>query len=199
MKKVLICLATLILLAGCDNGTKTLSCSQTTTSNGLSTDIKYDIKYKDNSVRYATITYHYTRNDVTEENDTTSKDDVDGVKADTDGLTENRDSNDENNNINSNDVVDGAVGDAVDTTINGVTDTILDIAGIRNTYENQINTYKDIDGFKYKVEMDNEDEYKVVYEIDLDKISDSDLTRFNIDRDFSTFRTNYENSGYVCR
>ena len=35
--------------------------------------------------------------------------------------------------------------------------------------------------------------------IDFDKISDSDLTRFNVDRDFSTIKANYEDLGYTCK
>ena len=43
-----------------------------------------------------------------------------------------------------------------------------------------------------------DNEYKVVYKIDLDKISDSDLARFNLDRDLDKTRSNYEDLGYTC-
>ena len=41
--------------------------------------------------------------------------------------------------------------------------------------------------------------YRVVYKIDFDKISDSDLTRFNVDRNFDNIRTSYEDLGYTCK
>ena len=34
--------------------------------------------------------------------------------------------------------------------------------------------------------------------IDFEKISDTDLARFNLDRDLDTTRTNYEDLGYTC-
>ncbi len=220
MKKVLICLSALFLMAGCDNGTETLSCTSTNTVNGLTTDTTYDIKYKDDVVKYVTITYHYTQDDTTNnaadnntddgviddttddnatDNNTTDNDDVDGVDADTDGLDEDRDNDANNNTVDGDDIVDGVVGDAIDTTIDGVTSTILDIAGIRDTYQNQMSTYDNIEGFSYKVDTDNDNEYKIIYEIDFDKISDSDLTRFNVDRNFTTLRSNYEDLGYTCK
>lgn len=252
MKKVLICLSALFLMAGCDNGTDTLSCTSTNTANGLTTDTTYDIKYNDDAVKHVTITYHYTQDDTVTDNDlndtnnvtngtndnarnsdnngTTDTDDnttndannntinqgttrngqntttnneddydVDGVDADTDGLDEDRDDDANNNTVDGDDIVDGLVGDAIDTTVDGVTSTILDIAGIRNTYQNQMDTYDDIEGFTYKVDVDNDDEYKIIYEIDLDKINDSDLTRFNVDRNFTTLRSNYEDLGYTCK
>ena len=62
-----------------------------------------------------------------------------------------------------------------------------------------MSSYNNIKGFSYDVDVDNNREYKVVYKIDFDKISDSDLTRFNVDRDFSTIRSNYEDLGYTCK
>lgn len=206
MKKVLICLSALFLMAGCDMGTDTLRCTSSTTVNGLTTDTEYEIKYKDDVVKYVTITYYYTQDNVNntnvnDNNNTSNNDnnnnDVDGIDADTDGLDENRDN--DNNATNGDDVVDGVVGDTIDATIDGITSTILDIAGIRNTYQNQMSAYDDIEGFTYKVDVDNDNEYKVVYEIDFDKISDSDLTRFNVDRDFTTIKSNYEDLGYTCK
>ena len=35
--------------------------------------------------------------------------------------------------------------------------------------------------------------------IDMDKISDDDLARFDIDRNFTNSRDNYEDLGYTCR
>lgn len=188
MKKIILALFVLILISGCDGDTKNLSCTSTTTSGNITTETKYEAKYKDDKLKYIKITYDHQQ--ITKE--------MDGTNADTDGLTnEKKTTND--NNLNSDDVVDGVVGDAIDGAVDTVTDTILDISGIRDTYQNQINTYDNIEGFKYKVDIDNNDEYKIIYEIDMDKISDSDLTRFNIDRDLTTYRTNQENQGYTCQ
>ena len=75
----------------------------------------------------------------------------------------------------------------------------LSIAGIKNNYENQMSTYDNIKGFSYNVDVDNDNEYKVVYKIDMNEISDTDLARFNVSRNFSDFRTTYEDLGYTCR
>ena len=232
MKKILLVLSVLFLMSGCGNGTDTLSCSSTTTANGITTRTKYDIDYKDDDVKRVTITYDYnqdtnaTTNNATNNNNTTNNntnntttnnnnatnntttnnnnatndnDKMDGVDVDTDGLDTNQNRDNDTGSLSSDDIVDGVVGDVIDGAVNGVTSTILDIAGIKNTYENQLSSYNNIEGFSYKVDIDSDTEYKVIYEIDMDKISDSDLTRFNIDRDFSTMRSNYENSGYTCQ
>lgn len=233
MKKLLIGLSVLFLMSGCDNGTDTLTCTSRSTANGLTTDTKYEIKYKDDDVKYVTITYDYnqdtngngtttdnarnndtnnnaTNNDAgnTDTNNNTTNDntnnsarnnDADGINADTDGTTDDKDTTNNNGNIDSDEVIDGAVGDTIDGVVDGVTDTILDLAGIKSTYENQMSSYDNIEGFSYDVDVDNDNEYKVVYKIDFDKISDSDLTRFNVDRDFSTIKANYEDLGYTCK
>ena len=61
-----------------------------------------------------------------------------------------------------------------------------------------MSTYDGIEGFTYSVDVDSDNEYKVIYKIDMDKINDDDLNRFNVGRDLSDLRTNYENSGYTC-
>ncbi len=223
MKKLLVAFGVLLVMSGCGNGTETLSCSNTSTANGVKTKTMYDIEYKDDDVKHIKITYDYsqdqttasngtnngttgnntnngtTTNDNTRTGDTTRNNNntMDGVDTDTDGLDRNNTSN--NDSIDSDDVVDGVVGDTIDGAINGVTDTILDLAGIKRTYENQMNTYNNIEGFSYKVDTDDDDRYKVIYEIDMDKISDDDLTRFNVTRDFSDIRKNYEDLGYTCK
>lgn len=211
MKKLLIGLSVLFLMSGCDNGTDTLTCTSRSTANGLVTDTKYEIDYKDDDVKYVTITYDYTQdtngngttadnagNNNTTNNNATNND-TDGMNADTDGTTDDNDTDNNNGNIDSDEVIDGAVGDAIDGVVDGVTDTILDLAGIKSTYENQMSSYDNIEGFSYDIDVDNDNEYKVVYKIDFDKISDSDLTRFNVDRDFSTIKANYEDLGYTCK
>ena len=184
MKKILICLTSIALLAGCDMNKKDLKCTSTTTTNGLKTTTTYEIRYTNDEINHAKITYDYIK-------DNSKDNEKDGVNADTDGLTEEND----DDKKDSDDVLDGAVGDAIDGTVNAVSNVLLDI---KDTFNNQMNNYRDMEGFSYKVIIDSDDEYKVVYEIDLDKINNTDLSSCNIDRDFSTFKTNYENSGYTC-
>ena len=188
MKKILIGLSILLVLSGCDEKSKELSCSSTTETNGITTETSYSIEYINDKVKYVKIVYDYNQ----------KNNDKDGINADTDGNTNNDESNQNDNNLDSNDVVDGVVGDAIDTTIDGVKDTILDLAGIKSNIQNQMTTYDNIDGLTYKVDVDNNNEYKVIYEIDLDKINDTDLTRFNIVKDFSELKDNFENNGYTC-
>ena len=189
MKKILIALSLLFIMSGCNENTDSLSCSSTTTANGITTRTKYDIDYIDDDVKYVTITYNYSQNN--------NQNNQDGVNADTDGLDETDNNN--NNNLDSNDVVDGIVGDAIDETVEGVTETILDLAGIKNRYENQLSTYDNIEGFSYEVDVDSNTEYKIIYKIDMNKISDTDLAQFDVTRDFSDIRTNYEELGYTCK
>lgn len=192
MKKLFIFFGILFLVSGCDNAeTKMLSCSSVDDQNGITTKTKYDFEYLDDEVKHVTITYDYSRNETNE--------DIDGLNADTDGLDENRDNNNNDAGLSSDDVVDGVVGDAIDETVDTVTDTILDIAGIRDNFENQMTIYDDIEGFSYEVDTDSNDQYRVIYEIDMDKISDDDLARFDIDRNFTNSRDSYEDLGYTCR
>lgn len=200
MKKLLIVLSIVFLMSGCDMGNDTLTCTSTSSANGMTTDTKYEIKYSGDDVKFVTITYDYNQdNDTTTGTDNTNNNNTDGVNADTDGTTKDNDITNNDGRVNSNEVVDGVVGDTVDGVVDGVTDTILDLAGVRSTFENQMSSYDNIKGFSYDVDVDNDNEYKVVYKIDFDKISDSDLTRFNVDRDFSTIRSNYEDLGYTCK
>jgi hypothetical protein len=56
-----------------------------------------------------------------------------------------------------------------------------------------------IEGFSYEVDVDSDTEYKIIYKIDMNKISDDNLANFNVTRDFSDIRTNYEDLGYTCQ
>ena len=198
MKKLLLCLSTLLLISGCGEKNSKLTCTSQNRSSYMTTDTKYDIEYDDNKVKTVTITYDYKKNDDNTNPADNNNNNKDGVNADTDGTT--KDNDDNNNGVTSSDeIIDGAVGDTIDGIVDGVTDTILDISGIRNTYDNQIATYENIEGFSYDIKEDTDNKYKVVYKIDFDKISDSDLTRFNLDRDLDTIKSNYEDSGYTCK
>ena len=220
MKRLLLLASILFVVSGCDGASEMMSCKSTDTRNGMTTTTTYDLKYTGDELKHVTITYDYVADNTArgtnnnnidgtniDENDgnnnnnnnarNTNPRDVDGINADTDGIDENEDTSD--GNITSNEIVDGVVGDAIDETVDTVTDTILDIAGIRGTYENQFVTYDNIDGLSYDVEVDDDDHYKVVYEIDMTKISDADLATFNVDRSFDTSRSTYEDVGYTCK
>jgi len=187
MKKILVFLGITLLLSGCGETTESLQCKQSITANGLTTNTTYDIDYENDDIKYVTITYNYKQDEYTTRNN------LDGVGTGTDGTTQDDD-------VNENDgIVDGVVGDAVDEGVETITDTILDIAGIKNNYEQQLTMYDDLEGFDYKVDRNLENEYTVVYKIDLDKIDDTDLTTFNIDRNLKNTRTTYEDQGYVCK
>ncbi len=215
MRKLFFAFLALLIMSGCSGDMSNLSCSNTTTSNGITTKTKYDIDYQKEDVKKLVITYDYVQDntnnatannntDSTANNDTsrnatdnTTREKKDGVNSDTDGVSDKKDSN---GNLKSDDVVDGVVGDAIDSTIDGVTNTILDLAGIRSTYENQMNTYGNIEGFSYKVDKDLDNEYKVIYTFDMDKISDKDLATFNIpSKKFSDLKKNYMDLGYTCK
>jgi len=197
MKKLLIVLSVLFLTSGCTNdGTDTLSCSTTTAANGITTRTSYNIDYLEDDVKYVTITYDYSQDNVTN-NTTDDNEEMDGLNADTDGIDDDN-TNDNDADLKSDDIVDGIVGDVIDGTINGITETILDIAGIKNRYENQLSTYDNIEGLTYDVDLDTNTQYRITYKIDMDKISDTDLARFDVTRDFSDIRDNYEGLGYTC-
>ncbi len=200
MKKIILCLGIMFLISGCNGATNNMKCNSTTTTAGLTTDTTYEIDYKDKDVKYVKITYKYNQ-----ENANTST--TDGVG--TDGTTRDRTSDTSSTSATSdttnttsdkNDVVGGAVGSAVDDGIDAVTDTILDIAGIKTRQEQLLQGYNNITGFSYDVkDKDNDNEYTVIYKIDLTKISDTDLARFNIDRNIDTLKTTYESQGYTCK
>ena len=200
MKKSIIIFSTLfitIFLSGCSlTGMETYSCTSTTTDdNGLTTKITYDITHSGDTVDMVKITYDYEQDD----NDTMGNmvddmtnmidDDIDGLNADTDG----------NSDTDNNEVVDGVVGDTLDAIVNGVTDTIIDIAGLRDRHNVVSDRYGNLEGVTITVEDDEEESYKVVYDIDMAKISDDDLDIFNLDRSFETLKGNYNTLGLMCK
>lgn len=193
MKKIILCLGIMFLISGCNGATNRMKCNSTTTTAGLTTDTTYEIDYKDKDVKYVKITYKYNQ-----ENANVSA--TDGVGTGTDGTTRDRESNTTSTTSDKNDVVGGAVGSTVDEGIDAVTDTILDIAGIKTRQEQLLQGYNNITGFSYDIkDKDNDNEYTVIYKIDLTKINDTDLARFNIDRNIDTLKTTYENQGYTCK
>lgn len=199
MKKILMLFSVTgvsLLLSGCGTN-EMLTCTDEVTANGMTTMTRYDIEYKDNDVKHLKITYHYTQDETVDGVGTgTDGSASDGTDTNNDDIAGDVDSNESNDN---DDIVDGAVGDAIDSATNTVTDTILDLSGIRNRFNNQLNTYNNIEGFSSNVQTDSDNEYKIVYDIDYGTISDSDLTLFNASRDLDTLRSNYESQGLTCK
>ena len=193
MKKVLFLSSILVLiLTGCGAGaTKTMSCTYETKNNGITTKRSYDVDYEDNDVKKVRISYNYHQ-DVINDTDGDGKDDVPGVGTGTDGTTN-------DTQVDNDGIIDGVVGSAIDSIIGGVTDTILDIAGLRDRHANVLNTYGNIPGFSVQNTMDNTDnDYMVTYVIDYDTISDNDLITLNLSRDINTLRDNYMAQGFTC-
>ena len=181
MKKIIVLLVAILIVSGCTTSPMEdkLYCESTTTSGNLTTKTSYDITYTDNDVKFTKIVYEYSQIvDNTE----------DGVGTGTDGTTEDDDTKNDG-------IVDGKVGDAVDD----VTDAILDLAGIRTMYTNRLNEYDKIEGFTGIVDDNEQNKYKVTYEIDLTKISDDDLSKFNLDRNYNTLKSSLEDQGLTCK
>lgn len=194
MKKIVILASLLIFtLTGCGAGaTKTMRCSYDTTRNDLTTKMTYDIDYEDTEVKKVRITYNYHQ-DVMNDTDGDGKDDVDGIETGTDGTTN-------DTQIDDDGIIDGVVGSAIDSIVGGVTDVILDIAGIRDRHANVLNTYGNMPGFSVQNTTDNTDNnYMVTYVIDYDTISDTDLASLNLSRNINTIRDNYTSQGFSCK
>ena len=199
MKKIILCLGIVALLTGCGEEEQMMTCTNETTTNGLTSGTEYLVTYKDDEVSHVRITYNYNQDTHT-----------DGVGTGTDGTTEdgkednttdNEDKVDgviEDNNKDNNEIVDGIVGDAADMLIGGMYNTILDISGLKDRHTNDMNT-TNIEGFTSSVEDNTNSSYKVVYNLDLTKISDEDINRFNVDRSYQTLRDNYTNQGLTCK
>ncbi len=183
MKKIALFGCMILLITGCDNAnTMTLTCTDNTDSNGLKSEITYDIEYQNDDIKFVKITYDYSKNSQT-----------DGVGTGTDGTTE--DTNNDNNGI-----IDGQVEEKADDLIDGTTDTILDISGIRESHENRLNTYQDYDGFTSHVDTNNDERYKIVYEIDVTKMDENNLSSFNISsKSLETTRNTFEDQGLTCK
>lgn len=192
MKKIILGLSIITLLSGCGEETEQMmTCSREINSKGFTSGTEYLVTYNDDEVSHVRITYNYNQNTQT-----------DGVGTGTDGTTidgnENRTNDNQTdgmieNNSDNDGIVDGVVGDL----IGGVYDTILDLSGIRDMHTNQMNN--NIEGFTTTVEDNTNTSYKVVYDLDLTKISDADIGRFNVDRSYTTIKDNYTNQGLTCK
>lgn len=183
MKKatyLVLCIG-LLLLTGCDNE-KMMTCTRENTYNGLKSGVKYEVTAKNDTVTHVRITYDYNQQDYT-----------DGINTGTDGTTSDNTTNTDNNGV-----VDGAVGDALDDVIGGIYNTILDLSGIKDRFTNQMNN-TNITGFTSKVEDNTNNSYRVIYDLDLTKISDADIGKFNVNREYETLKNTYSNQGLTCK
>ena len=181
MKKALFIIAVIAILSGCGTN-DTLTCTTNNTLGNISSSTTYKIDYRDNDVKMMTVTYEYNDGH------------TDGVGTGTDGTTEDDDSNTETDGI-----VDGVVGEALDDVVTGVTNTILDLANIKTRHNARFGTYTNTNGFMTSIDTDNDNDYKVTYTYDFSKLSDDDITTFGITRDYDTLRTMYVNRGLTCR
>lgn len=180
MKKALLVVALIAVLSGCTTNTKTLTCTGENTSGNITSKTKYIIDYDDNEVKKIMVTYDYRDNH------------TDGVGTGTDGTTSDTDLDDDG-------IIDGVVGEALDDVVTIVTDTILDIAGIKTRHNTRFGTYTNTEGFTTMIDSDNDNDYKVTYTYDLTKLSDTDITSFGINRDFNTLKDTYTSRGLTCK
>lgn len=194
MKKIILVFSMIALLSGCGENEQMMTCTNERTYNGLTSGTEYLVTYNDDEVTHVTITYNYNQDTQT-----------DGVGTGTDGTTEdgvendtNRDENQTDGVIEDNDNNDGIVDGVAGDIIGGITNTILDLSGLKDRHTNQMNN-TNITGFTSSVEDNTNTSYKVVYNLDLTKISDDDIGRFNVDRSYTTLRDNYTNQGLTCK
>ena len=181
MKKALLIIAVIAVLSGCGN-TETLTCTTSNTVGNMTSNTTYMVEYQGNDVKMLTVTYDYRDAH------------VDGVGTGTDGTT-----NDDETDTDDDGIVDGVVGEALDDVVSGVTNGILDLAGIRTRHNARFGTYTNTKGFTTNVDVNNDTDYKVTYTYDLSKLSDTDVTTFGISRDFETLRTGYTDRGMTCK
>ncbi len=194
MKKIqLLPILFVFLLIGCGPmTTETMTCSYETVRNNVTTKTNYMIDHQGDEVKKLRITYKYHQ-EVINDTDGDGKNDIDGVGTGTDGTTN-------DTQIDNDGIIDGIVGSAIDTVINGVTDVILDVAGIRDRHATVQGKYGNITGFSVQNTNDSTDnDYTVTYVIDYDTISNDDLATLNLSRNINTLRDNYISQGFTCK
>lgn len=190
MRKLVFFMCLIVLLTGCGTeDMKMTTCTTDITTNGITNTMKYDIDYdKDNKVKKVIITYDY--NKLVDADDTHT----DGVGTGTDGTTSDKDVKNEKP-----EVVDGVVGKVIDTIIGETIDTVYDISGLSDKHKLAQARYDDIEGITYDVITTSATQYKVVYTIDMNKLSDNNLVLFNLNRDYTTLKNSYIDAGLTCK
>lgn len=189
MKKVLPIFIAVVVLTGCGTN-EMLTCTSENKVGNITSKTTYIVDYKDNDVKKITITYDY------------NDDHTDGVSTGTDGTTKDDIKNDEDtttNNTDNDGLIGGLVGETLDDIVEITTDTILDVAGIKEKHNTRYGTYANIEGFTTKVDKDNANDYKVIYTYDLTKLSEADITSLGITRNYDTLKQSYINRGLTCK
>lgn len=179
---------------GTDNGTNAQSDTDNANTGARNTTGTQDDTGNNNSdMQNDTGNTGMTNNsDNNTNNRTNTQNDTDGVGTGTDGTTN-------DTQIDNDGIIDGVVGNAIDSIVGGVTDVILDVSGLRDRHATVQNTYGNIAGFSVQNTNDNDNNYKVTYVIDYDTISDDDLRTLNLSRDLDTLRDSYVSQGFTCK
>ena len=191
MKKIIGLFAIILFtLTACgEMSIDTLSCTSETSSNALTSRTTYDVDYRENMVKKLKITYDYIQSDTTQN----EENDIDGAETGTDGVTS------DNGDVDNNEIIDGVVGNAIDSVINAVSDAVLDIIQLQDRHANVQNMYGNINGFYVQNTTNSDDNhYTVTYVIDFDEISDDDLISLNISRNFDDLYSQYIRQGFTC-
>ena len=87
----------------------------------------------------------------------------------------------------------------LDDVVDGITDGIIDISGIKTRHDSKFGTYTNIKGFTSDVNVNDDTNYKVIYTYDLNTLSDNDINNLGINRDLNTFKTTLTNRGLTCK
>ena len=202
MKKILMLSSLLVALTACSlSRTKTLSCTYTNVTNGLTSNITYDIDHEGDEVKKIRVMYDYTQDtvDTTDTvNGTNGTTGTTGTTGNMDGVGTGTDGTTNDTQYDNDGIVDGIVGSAFDSLINGVTGTILDISGLRSRHRMIQDEYANTNGFSVQNTTDVDNNYSVTYVIDFDNMTDNDISGMNFNRDLATLRTTYTNQGFTC-
>lgn len=179
MKKIIIPLLAVVALAGCGTNEKT-TCTNKNTIGNITSNISYEIEHKNKEVKKLTVTYDYQ----------SSKKDID---------VDNNNTTDTTDTTEKDEVIGGKTSEVLDDVVTGIKDGILDIAGVKEAHNTKFSTYKNTEGFKAKVDVDNDNDYKVEYTYDLTKLSDQDINSLGLSRNYDTLYTTYTNNGLICK
>ena len=215
MKKVLLIIAVIAVLSGCGNR-EMLTCTTDNTMAGITSTTTYNIEYAGTDVKKVTATYKYSNGHVagvntgtdgsTEDNGTTGTGTTgtDTTGTDTTGTGTTGTTNTGTPGvIEDNDGTDGIVGgvteEILDDVVSFTTDSILDMAGIRTRHNNRFGTYTNTDGFTTAIDTNDDNNYKVTYTYDMDRLSDDDISGFGMSKDYDTLRSMLTGRGLTCK
>lgn len=191
MKKVLLIIAVIAILSGCGNR-EMLTCTTDNTLAGITSTTTYSVEYIGNDVKKVMTTYKYSNGY------------VDGVNTGTDGSTEDNGTTTGSPGViedgdGTDGIIGGVTGEVLDDVVSFTTGSILDMAGIRTRHDARFGTYTNTDGFTTAIDTNDDNNYKVTYTYNLDKLSDSDISNFGISRDYNTLRSTLVSRGLTCK